>query len=301
MNKLIVRVIGGLGNQLFLYSTARRMALLNDKELVLDDVSGFIRDPYKRNYQLDHFNIMARKAAPYERLEPFSRVRRKIYKYWSESKEFNNRKYITQDIKHVGIEFDSRMLFEWPNGIHYMEGFWQSEFYFKDVENVIRSDLHIQAPVDGINQSLADIIRTKKNPVSLHIRFFDNVFSEGSVNNIALEYYTHAISVIEDKCPDAHYFIFSDKVNDAISFIPLHHSKFTVVDHNQGDEHAYADLWLMTHCKHFIIANSTFSWWGAWLGEKSGSLIISPGELRGNRTAWGFFGLIPDRWQILAQ
>ena len=96
---------------------------------------------------------------------------------------------------------------------------------------------------------------------------------------------------------NAHYFIFSDQPDAARSCIPIPNDQITVVMYNQGEENAYADLWLMSKCKHFIIANSTFSWWGAWLGELDSTIIIAPGtsKLEGI-SSWGFQGLLPNRW-----
>ena len=95
MAKVIVRVKGGLGNQLFCYAAARRLALVNDAELVVDDVTGFCRDKiYGCKYALDKFNIKARKATPAERMEPFERGRRAMAKYFSKARPFNKRRYV---------------------------------------------------------------------------------------------------------------------------------------------------------------------------------------------------------------
>ena len=96
--KIITRIKGGLGNQLFCYAAARRLALVNNAELVIDDVTGFVRDyQYRRRYMLDHFCITARKAMPSERLEPFERYRRSVVKWLSRRKPFAERRYLEQE------------------------------------------------------------------------------------------------------------------------------------------------------------------------------------------------------------
>ena len=98
MAKVIARIKGGLGNQLFCYAAARRLALVNGADLMLDDVTGFARDyQYRRRYALDHFNIMARKATPAERLEPFERLRRGVARAISRRLPFERRMYLEQE------------------------------------------------------------------------------------------------------------------------------------------------------------------------------------------------------------
>jgi len=297
--KIIARMFGGLGNQLFIYAAARRLAQVNNAELVLDAVSGFTFDAvYRRHYQLDHFNISCRKATSEERLEPFSRLRRKILQRWNQHKPFDQRAYLVQQ----SIDFDPRLLQFKPEGTVYLEGYWQSERYFKDVEAIIRQDLQIIPPTDEANLNMADCIR-KCTSVALHVRFFDKSQSEDMDNSLG-NYYIRALDAMERMAPTAHYFVFSDQPEVARSQIPLPDARITLVSHNQGDENAYADMWLMTQCQHFIIANSTFSWWAAWLREQyhAGTNVIAPKNYidpKNNITAWGFPGLLPDRWDLL--
>lgn len=277
---------------MFIYAAARRLALDNHAELVLDDVSGFAHDTvYQRHYQLEHFNIPCRKATPTERMEPFSRLRRKIQRRWNRCKPFEERAYLVQE----EIDFDPRLLRFKLRGTVYLEGYWQSESYFKDVETTIRQDLTIKTPTDAINLAMVERIRNSI-AVAVHVRFFDAPQEQG-INNAQGDYYAHAVARMESLAPGAHYFIFSDQPAAARDRIPLPEDRITLVSHNQGDENAYADLWLMTQCQHFVIANSTFSWWGAWLAGNSGKEVIAPGfEMREGKMWWGFKGLLPEEW-----
>jgi len=295
--KIVTRVFGGLGNQLFIYAAARRLALANNAELLLDDVSGFAYDDiYHRHYQLDHFNIPCRKATAMERLEPFSRLRRVLKRKWNQRLPFERRRYLVQE----GIDYDPRLLDFKPHGSVYLEGYWQSENYFKDAAATIRKDLRIKPPIDTANIAVAGGIRNG-TAVAVHVRFFDEPHSLG-INSVTGDYYARAIAVMERLVPGAHYFLFSDQPDAAYSRCPLPRSRATVVAHNQGDLRAYADLWLMTQCQHFIIANSTFSWWAAWLGAHPGKIIIAPSlkiSTAASVTSWGFKGLLPSQWTIL--
>lgn len=290
--KIISRIYGGIGNQLFCYAAARQLALLNRAELVIDHVSGFVRDfDYQRKYQLDHFSIPCCKASWVERLEPFPRIRRHIKRALNRLRPFPMRSYIQQET----IDYDPRLIALQPQGTVYLDGYWQSERYFKDVEATIRDDLRIIPPVDAANLTIAERIRGCQ-AIAVHVRFFDAPQERG-LNNAPGDYYARAIAKMETLVPGGHYFVFSDQPLAARSRMPLPDGRVTLVAHNHGDEAAYADLWLMTQCQHFIIANSTFSWWGAWLASHVGKYVIAPGfEMREGKMWWGFDGLLPDEW-----
>jgi hypothetical protein len=296
MFKVVVRIKGGLGNQLFQYAAARRLALANNAELVVDDITGFTRESkYNRKYMLDKFRIKARKATPRERLEPFERFRRGFSKFIAQQRSFHLRRYVEQE----SIDFDPRLLEYRVKGIAYLDGLWQSEKYFKDIEETIREDLIIKSPTDRANLEIAKQIKSC-NAVAIHIRWFDKPDSKESENNIKRSYYKRAVEEIMNKITEPYYFLFSDQPDAARQMLNIPKNRITNVSHNRGDENAFADLWLMSQCKHFIIANSTFSWWGAWLSDSASKIVICPKQKSfEGKQGWGFFGLIPDMWLCL--
>lgn len=291
--KVIVRIKGGLGNQLFCYSAARRLALNNNAELIIDNVTGFTRDEeYQRVYELDNFNITSRKATPAERLVPFERYRRGVMKFLSRGKPFEKKNYLEQ----FGEDFDERLLTLKVKGTLYLDGLWQSEGYFKDVAPTIRDDLRIIPPIDILNQRMAEVIRNS-NAVALHVRWFD-LPGAAATNNISASYYQRAIAHLEARLDSPRYFLFSDDPEAARAKLALDKERVTLISHNKGDENAFADLWLMTLCRHFITANSTFSWWGAWLGGDMNKIVVYPDlEIREDKTApWTLAGEMPSGW-----
>ena len=300
MNRVVVRIKGGLGNQLFCYAAARRLALVNEAELVIDDVTGFSRDTlYGRSYMLDNFSIPCRKATPAERMEPFERARRAAAKLISRVRPFDARRYIEQE----GIEFDPRLLDFKFQGTVYIDGLWQSENYFKDHQAQIRSDLKMKDEVDEENLSMARLIKSSES-VAVHFRFFDKPDSNKKSHNLGMDYYKRALDKICIKIRTPHFFIFSDQPQVATQLFGQeirHIEAFTIVDINQESGNDFNDFWLMTKCKHFIIANSTFSWWAAWLSTyRKKSIIVPAVVIRGlGITSWGFKGLVPAGWTKL--
>lgn len=269
MNKVIARLRGGLGNQLFCYAAARRLAHSNQAELVIDDHTGFVRDLiYSREYALKYFSLPSRVASSSERLEPFERSRRAVWKIVNSFRAYENRSYIVEECR----DFDYRLLELDLKGSIILDGLWQDERYFKDIAEIIRSDLAFSLEPCSRNESLAGEIKTT-NSVAMHIRWYE---IPGSEKNMALSYYNAAISELSSRVENPHFYIFSDDPVMSKAFIPLDQSSFTLVDINSEPDNAIMDFWLMTQCSHFIIANSTFSWWAAWLSIKAGKNLLMP-------------------------
>lgn len=301
MKKLVVRLKGGLGNQLFCYAAARRLATINYADLVLDAVSGFKYDyQYRRSFALAPFSISARYARWSERMEPFGRIRRYVARQSSTRLPFRERRYIHQ----VGVQFEPELLeLKLQDGMTYFDGFGQSEEYFIDVENVIRNDLVMKTPSDPRVFGILKLI-LKSPTVALHVRWFDETPSAHWLDRVRA-YYISSVAMIRALEPDAKFMVFSDRIDQTRDLL---NSLFP----NEGDGafmyqveplSADSDMWLMRQCRHFIISDSTFAWWAAWLaeGRESPTRVIAPGWIvhpESSATAWGFPGLLPIRWTV---
>ena len=135
------------------------------------------------------------------------------------------------------------------------------------------------------------------NSVAVHIRWFDSP-GDHEINNISVNYYKSAIDYFNKNFNNPKYFIFSDNPDAILEKLNLIGNNFIIITNNKGDENAFADLWLMTLCKSFIIANSTFSWWGAWLAENRDKIVVYPKPQvnQGNNIPWHMSGAMPAKW-----
>jgi len=177
----------------------------------------------------------------------------------------------------------------------YLEGYWGSEKYFKDIENIIRKEFTLKDKPDAINQKMISRIKNCDS-VSIHIRRGDYIFDEktnkyhGVCN---LDYYLKAIALVAKKVKKPYFFIFSDDIRWAKQNL---HLKFpcVYVNHNIGKKD-YEDLRLMSNCCHNIIANSSFSWWGAWLNKNKDKIVIAPKKWFTDKSI-NTKDLIPKQW-----
>lgn len=295
--KLVSRLAGGLGNQLFIYAASRRLALVNDAELVFDRVGGFQNDGYNRFYQLDWFNVVGRAATMRESMRPFQKMRRKRALKRNAERAFADRDYIAQE----DDRFEPRLIDLKLTRDVFLKGLWQGPGYFNDIEEVIRKDLKFVKPINATNQAMAEKI-VNCNAVALHVRFFAPPGRENGENE-ALSYYRKALLTCRQHIETPHFFIFSDQPEAARNMLAIDQDETTLVTHNQGDELAPYDMWLMSQCRHFITANSTFSWWGAWLGAAKDKKVFTPAiktPTSGVSGAWAFDGLVPESWHQIA-
>ena len=291
---IIVKLIGGLGNQLFQYAAARRISYLHHIPLKLD-ISEFER--YKlHNYSLMHFNIIEEIATQdeIEKFKPqhvFSKLAFKLLNRFNALNIFNQF-YIMEHHFH----FDPNLLK--INRDAYLDGYWQSEKYFLDIEPVIRKELSIKIPPDRENELLINKI-ANSDAVSLHIRRADYV-ANSHTNTIhgtcSPDYYHYAVDKVAEKVKSPHFFIFSDDPAWTLKNLKLKYPA-TFVTKNGPDKN-YEDLRLMSLCRHNIIANSTFSWWGAWLNPNPYKTVIAPKKWF-NTEKFDAKDVLPESWTKL--
>lgn len=271
---IIVKLIGGLGNQMFQYAAGRRLAALHNTSLKID-LSQLKADPNgaytKRHFELDIFSFVPEFATETD-VAPFlkftrSRVRRVLFR---ELPFLFSTAYIAESGKDYSPSFE-----KYPVNT-YLDGFWQNEKYFMPVESLIRSEFSFRAPLSGANNDVAQKIQSS-NAISLHIRRGDYITNKNanSFHGVCSpEYYQKAVDLLAKKEGDLQLFIFSD--DSAWCKDNLHFNyPTTYIDHNTGSN-SYLDMQLMGLCKHNVIANSSFSWWGAWLNANKNKTIIAP-------------------------
>jgi hypothetical protein len=288
---IIVQLIGGLGNQLFQYSMARRIAYKNNATLKLD-ISSF--DSYKlREYKLSHFNINA-ELAQFDEVGQIRRMKRKnahsrFYNFLDNFKPYYKRSVIREQFFH----FDPNIL-KVSNNV-YLEGYWQSEKYFRDIEDIVRRELTFRNEPDIINKKMVREIMNKE-AISIHIRRGDYI-SDPLINQIygdcPMVYYNLAIKKISKAIEKPHFFVFSDDPLWARNNLKIDYP-LTLVSHNHADKD-YEDLRLMSLCQHHIIANSSFSWWAAWLCANKEKIVIAPKKWF-NSAEHDTRDLIPNTW-----
>lgn len=290
--KVIVILKGGLGNQLFTYAAAYRLAKANNAELIFDNLSGFRNDKqYNRKFELDIFSLPERKATFFERLPLANGLVRRILVKLSSYLPFHKRIFLTQEI----IHFDQRLLEVRFKKILYLDGLWQSESYFSDVKDDIRDRLRFKEM-----RHLSSLEHLKPiqatNSVAIHFRFFEDSVNEDEASyNLKNSYYIKAIEHFNSMFSDLHFFVFTDNLSLFHKKIDTSNLNITVVSSNNGS--FVDDFFLMSNCRHFILANSTFSWWAAWLGKFPGKqVVVSSFYSDTGISGWGFGGLIPENW-----
>jgi len=250
---LKIALKGGLGNQMFQYAYARKLIVADKKEVILDlsffkEIAG--RNVTPRNYTLENFNIADLKTTYSEKQSLPNKILNKIFR---------------------------------KLGIH-KEEYFQNESFFKEIENIIRKEFILKKPLSPFAQDFLNQILQTPHSVSLHVRRGDYVNNQktNSVHGSCdIEYYKKAIEYMKDTCEDPTFFIFSDDIEWVKENIKIDKSIFV----SNSTIKDYEELILMSTCSNNIIANSTFSWWGAWLNPDPKKIVIGPKQWTVKKTS----------------
>ena len=288
---VITNLIGGLGNQMFQYAAGRALSLECGVPLRLD-VSGFAAYDLHQGFELgtifngafdisDEADVRGILGWQYAHS-----IRRVVFR--SSMALFRRKGFVVEPHFHYwhGIK-------EVPCDC-YITGYWQSEKYFSKFSEQIREDFIFRLQLVKQNADLAKQI-TQTNAVSLHVRrgdYVNNPITTATHGLCSLDYYRAAIQYVSERVKKPQFFVFSDDIdwvkhNLKIEFPCIY------VDHNQGAE-SYNDMRLMSLCQHHIVANSSFSWWGAWLNPSLCKIVVAPKQWFANQN--DVCDLLPKGW-----
>lgn len=285
-----IQLRGGLGNQMFQYAFGKYISTKNNNDLSFDLTTLLYRNDDKsvpfRDYDLEIFSIKPQltflsyiENSISKRGRVISTIFSKInYSYIKIINYFNNN-YIFDEKKDLDFLSDNM----------YVVGYWQNCKYVLAMEKELRNDFLFKEPILPASKHILDGIQNSES-VCVHVRRSDFIRNS---NFVGINYYKNAYEKILSLKKDVKFFIFSDDIGwckDSLHFIE--NATFINNAHNGYKSSNY--LHLMSNCSHFIIPNSTFAWWAAWLGEKKNKIVIAPKKwIQGNTE---LMNIVPDNW-----
>ena len=285
-----VKLKGGMGNQMFQYAIGRALSLRYNVPLGLDlsfllDTTPRLKFTF-RNYDLDVFNINAEIVQSSK--IPF--VNRMVKGKIGQAFDIL-RRFLSFD---KGVEksfnFNSLIFNIGPNA--YLDGYWQSPKYFESIEDIIRKDFTLKSELPINIRNLMEVIE-KENSVCIHVRRGDYVGNKAH-EVVGSEYYDKAIEKMRSLTKIDKIYVFSDDIKWCEENMKFEYPVMFVGDEYAGQK-AEGHLMLMKSCRNFIIPNSTFSWWGAWLGDSKDKIVIVPKQWFGDSSI-NSDDLIPKDW-----
>jgi hypothetical protein len=277
-----VRLTGGLGNQLFQYAAARAVAERTDAQMQTD--VGFLSGDPQRGYELDQFGIDSKHVA--SRL-----LRPELSRFHRTDNAISRIFFRCPVIRERHFHFDERLTTA-PGNV-YLIGYWQSEKYFSAIARELRRELRPASLSDAAKQLERQI--REATAVAIHVRRGDYVSNPIIAERHGIcspRYYRDAIEKLTSMIGVARYFIFSD--DPAWCAENLRVPGETVIASSRTT-HAIEDLYLMSVCNHNVIANSSFSWWGAWIGSSNSRIVIAPNRWFSG-AEYETQDLIPSSW-----
>jgi hypothetical protein len=289
---IVVKVTGGLGNQMFQYAMGRSLALRRGVPLKLD--LSFFAGPRRGQFALDQWNTEFEEATEKE-VDAFRGVKKRpLAGFLRRGRATDQRPVIIE--KDFGFH---REVLDAP-GDCYLDGYWQNEGYFVDIGDRLREEFTPRLPMSEQARAFVAQVESAENPVLVHIRRGDYVSSKyvaERIGSLPMGYYHRAAARMAEVVANPHFFLSSDEPEWVAEKLKLAYASTIVPD--LGRQHACEQLTLNRACKHFILANSSFSWWSAWLSENPGKHIIGP-EPWMRDPAWEATYSLPSAWEVIA-
>jgi hypothetical protein len=288
---ILVRLDGGLGNQMFQYAFGRSLSIRHDSQLKLDVTPFSLPPPRKghhvpRNYDLDVFDIEANFATT-EEINRFSKYTSSDLLDKLLRKLFGFKKTVLLE---PHFHFSS-IAYNAPDD-RYLIGYWQSPLYFGEIEDKLRSDFTFRCPLsEKASQMLTRI--NAENSICLNVRRGDFVVNSFH-GSYGMEYFGQADEILRGRVTDRHYFVFSDDIEWCVDNIKFA-SPVTYVTHDYAGPKFADYLRLMSACKHFVIPNSSFAWWAVWFNRNDDKIVIAP-KLWFQDSSIDSSDLIPSDW-----
>ncbi len=261
---IIVKIVGGLGNQMFQYAYAKA---LNSKGYnVKLDISVFETYRLHGGYQLDKYNISLKVAS--------SKETNKLYKNSFLSKIAKRLSIQNGNLlEEKSLLYDERLVNIKDN--KYITGYFQNERYFKEIREILLKEFTLKEQSTAYTQEISNVIMATKNSCSLHVRRgdFTNSTNISIHGTCTVEYYQKAIEYMKEYADSVKYFIFSDDIEWTKNNLKIENAVY--ID-SKEKRLPHEDIYLMSLCNHNIIANSSFSWWGAWSNDNKDKIVVAP-------------------------
>jgi hypothetical protein len=290
---IVMRLKGGLGNQLFQYATGRAIAIQKQVSLLLDNswYAQTYHDVTPRELLLSKLNTKGSFISFQPKIKRPKRIQRIQQMFWP----INPFIFVEQ----TPYRFDSRLnkspAFKQQN--LYLMGYWQSYKYFESIKPILQSEISLKKPLDTHYLNYLNQIQATASAM-VHIRRGDyvNLASASKIHGfIGLEYYREGMGLLLNKNPEIHFFVFSDDLEWAKQNLP-HSERSTFIQSLGNSDAVIQELELMMHCQNHLIANSSLSWWAAWLSKQSNGVILCPKKWT-NDLSMNWDDLLPNTWQ----
>lgn len=279
----VIKIKGGLGNQMFQYAFYKSFE--NRSETYVNF------DFFKKNKAHNGLELEKLFEIELENNELIDFLLRKNF-ITNFIRSISKKLGLLKIYKFEDTCYEEKIIKDKTNLIIY-DGYWQSEKYFKNIEVEIKKEFTFPK-LDIKNQDIAIQIKNEES-VSVHVRRGDYIGNKVLGGLITKEYYEKAMEYIERYIQKPKYYIFSDDIEWCKKELDLDGREVIFITHNKGEE-SYKDMQLMSLCKHNIIPNSSFSWWGAWLNKNPNKIVIAPKRWFTKESGYRYADIVPESW-----